>query len=317
MRHLRMVGLSLVAVFAIAAVTATSASALPEWGKCEAKAGGKYTNANCTTKGKGGSFEWKKGATLPDVHFNGANVGSGGVLGTRFRFCMDASEEHVIENSRTTPSGCTAKGGHIRGGPADSDPEWNEEFLVECEQENSSGKQSGQKSITNIQVRFEGCKLFGSLPCSNAAPGEILVQELKGTLGYINKGAKEVGVLLEPVKKHGVFASFNCSGITVVTVGVGNSKEGAFYTPESKGGYDGIVSPITPVNTMTSKFTQVYTINHETDENVPSKFEGKHISLLEDYSNPTSSPSQGTMWSPAGEEITNLNTAAEPGEIKA
>ena len=66
-------------------------------------------------------------------------------------------------------------------------------------------------------------------------------------------------------------------------VGVGNSKEGAFYEPENKGGYDGIISPITPVNTMTSEYTQVFTVNPEAAENIPNKFEGKHIELLEDY----------------------------------
>ena len=84
-----MVGLCLVAVFAIAAVTASSASALPEWGKCVAKAGGKYSDSNCTVKAKKGTgtFEWKKGATLTNVQFTGKNVGSGGVLTTKLRIC--------------------------------------------------------------------------------------------------------------------------------------------------------------------------------------------------------------------------------------
>jgi hypothetical protein len=49
-----MVGLSLVAVFAIAAIAASGASALPEWGKCTkiGAKGGKYTDSNCTTKAK-------------------------------------------------------------------------------------------------------------------------------------------------------------------------------------------------------------------------------------------------------------------------
>ncbi len=63
LKHLRMFGLCLAAVFAIAAVSASSAFAgEPEWGKCVAQAGGKYLDGNCQTKGKGGSFEWKKGS---------------------------------------------------------------------------------------------------------------------------------------------------------------------------------------------------------------------------------------------------------------
>ena len=88
MRHLKIIGLCVAAVFVIAAVTAGTASAKkPEWGKCVAQAGGKYLDGNCQTKGKGGSFEWKKGSTLPNVPFTGENVGSGGVLSTTLEFC--------------------------------------------------------------------------------------------------------------------------------------------------------------------------------------------------------------------------------------
>ena len=88
MRHLRIIGLCLAAVFAIAAVTASTASAKkPEWGKCVAQAGGKYLDGNCQTKGKGGSFEWKKGSTLPNVPFTGHSEGSGGVLYTGLNTC--------------------------------------------------------------------------------------------------------------------------------------------------------------------------------------------------------------------------------------
>jgi len=62
MKRMRIVGLCLVAAFALSAIGAGSASALPEIGKCVAKAGGKYTNANCTTAGKG-SFEFVKTIT--------------------------------------------------------------------------------------------------------------------------------------------------------------------------------------------------------------------------------------------------------------
>jgi hypothetical protein len=53
MRHVRMLGLCLVAVFAMAAVATTSASAL-EWGQCYhfGPIGGKYTDSNCTKKAK-------------------------------------------------------------------------------------------------------------------------------------------------------------------------------------------------------------------------------------------------------------------------
>ncbi len=309
-----MVGLCLVAVFAIAAVTASSASALPEWGKCEAKAGGKYSDANCTVKAKKGSgtFEWKKGSEVGKVQFAGGNVGSGGVLTTYLRFCLDESEK-VLENSRVTRANCAAKGGtqHFEPGDPEAEP-----IFVECTSETNNGQSDGSKSLKNVKVKFKGCALFGAFPCSNTeVAGEIQVNELKGSLGYINKAAKEVGVLLEPVSKHGAFAHFTCSGLADTTVGVGNSKEGTYYLPEGKGGYDGVISPITPVNTMTHSFTQVYTINPETAENIPNKFDGKHLDLLEDFQVPPSNPAHGSMWSPAGEEITNVNYLCKHHEV--
>ena len=308
MRHVRMLGLCLVAVFAVAALAATSAMALPEWGKCEAKAGGKYSDSNCTVKAaKGtGSFEWKKGKELKPVKFEGANVGSGGVLRSNFLHCTGGT----YDAQRVSRAKCAEGGGVV---------EWAGEVSVECESEHNTGEAAGANEVRNVQVTFRGCKALGFAPCSNTPnEGEIQVNPLKGKLGYISKPAKEVGVLLEPGTKHGEFAKFSCLGIISTVVGVGNTKEGAYYLPEKTGGYDGIISPITPVNTMTSKYTQVYALNPTTYENIPSKFEGKHIELLEDYIYGQEEPERNTnMWSPAGEEITNVNTPAEEGEIKA
>ncbi len=302
-----MVGLCLVAVFAIAAVTATSASAkTPEWGKCVAKAGGKYLDGACQTKGKGGSFEWEKGSKLPNVPFTGHNVGSGGILQTQLEGCNAGTYAGKRVNRKT----CLENGGTLLEGESS--------LNVECEAETSAGEAEGKNKIANVAVTFNGCKLLGIVVCnsSGAAAGEIKVNPLKGELGYINKAAKEVGVRLTPVKKKGAFAEFDCPGFKDhIVVGVGNSKEGAFYLPENKGGNDAIISPITPVNAMTGEYTQVYTVNAKT-ENQPTHFEGKPISLLEDYIE-TFSKETSTMWSSAGEEITNVNIPSEEGEIKA
>jgi hypothetical protein len=331
MRHLRMVGLALVAVFAMAAVAATSASALPEWGECVAKAGGKFTDSNCTKKAtltNPGSFEWKKGTELKPRHFHGENVGSGGVLISKFRACFKEEGKGQLAG-RVTRAKCK----EIKG----EEVHFEEPILVECEHEENTGEALGAKSIANVFVKFTGCKVFGSTPCSNGpGVGEITVNPLKGELGYINKLEKKVGVLLTPVTAKGEFAKFNCAGQLETVVGVGNKTEGAEYvkgtkypsgcsgacpgaTPEEEthGGYDGIISPVTPVNTMTSTLTQVYTVNPVTVANIPSHFEGKHIELLEDYLYNPSEPAVTEMWSRAGEEITNTNTTAEPGEIKA
>ncbi len=310
MRHLRMVGLCLVAVFAIAAVTATSASALPEWGKCEAKAGGKYSDGNCTAKAKkgGGTFEWTKGTSLAPVPFTGHSIGGGGLLKANIRYCEYGEKKH-----RLTRAKCAAEGG--------TEPEPTDEIpAVECEAENSSGVAEGKNKIGNVHVAFTGCVYLGFAPCSSAgaSEGEVKTEPLKGFLGYINKSKKEVGVVLEPAKKHGLFASFTCGGAASIVVGVGNSKDGAWYEPESKGGYDQVISPITPVNTMTSEYTQVYTTAEEAPfGNVPHQLEKKHISALESYPVALINPANEFDWAAASEEITNVNVPTEAGEIKA
>ncbi len=312
MRHVRMLGLCLVAICALAAYAVSSASALPEWGKCEAKAKGKYANSNCTTKAKKGSgaFEWTKGKKLPNDHFTGSNPvgGSGGVLYSRWVECDEGTNEKRLESRKK----CEEGGGKVVS---------SIEAYIECESEQNIGETHSTKEVINVRVAFKGCKALGTIPCSNTATeGEIAVNPLKGELGYINKAEHKVGVLLTPQKAKGDFAEFNCEGLGIsLVVGVGNKKEGAWYSPESHGGYDGIISPITPVNQMGTETEQVYTVTSPEDpENIPSKFEGKHIDVLESFGYNNEDPeSASLMWGPAGEEITNVNTAAEEREIKA
>jgi hypothetical protein len=319
MRHLRMVGLCLVAVFAIAAVAATSASALPEFGQCyvQAKHEGKYANAGCTVKAKKvsekftGEFEWRKATEVEPAKRKFSGTGGAGVLATELKTCENTEKQHF---SRRTP-GCP-EGFH----------EVTEEAVgkvlkVECTSETNHGEEKGTKEVANVSVTFKGCTIFGSVPCSNSAqPEEIKVNLLKGKLGFINKNVKprEVGILLQPIVKNGPFTSFTCGegGQLTTVVGVGNEQEGAWYKPEKTGGYDGIISPMTPVNTMTNEFQQVYTFNEKL-ENIPSHFEGQHIYLLEDYLYKTEFPSESSKWSPAGEAVTNTSIPVETAEIKA
>ncbi len=306
MRHVRMLGLCLIAVCAVVAVAATAASALPEWGQCYAKEGGKYANSNCTVKAKkgAGTFEWRKGTEVSaeQKKFNGS--GGLGILTGEYKIC----EPEALRQPK-----CNHEGEELIY--------FGQKLGVECESEVNSGEASGSKDVANISVVFKGCKLLGSVPCSNTeTEGEIHTNTLKGQLGYINKSVKDVGVLLEPTKKHARFAQFTCFGGGIITaVGQGNAKEGAAYSPEKNGGYDGIISPITPVNEMSTEFTQVYTIN-ENLENVPSHFEGKHIELLESFLAAANTEEKtSSKWSKAGETITNVNkqSSGEPVEIKA
>jgi hypothetical protein len=336
-RHVRMLGLCLVAVLAFGAYAVSSASAgSPEWGKCVAKAGGKYTNSNCTTKGKGGSFEWLKASQVAkereakgksaNVPFSGGSVESTPLLTTDTRQCS----EGLYKERRVTRQKC------IEGGGREYPPEGGgTQIGVECESETNTGEAVGKDGLADVKATFKGCVLFGYAPCHSAGAeeGEIETNVLKGSLGYINKSAKEVGVLLEPAKKKGAFAEFTCIGVFKIVVGAGNSKEGTAYTSsncfpkcqnatpaeEKHGGYDGITSPITPVNTMTSTYEQVFKVDKATDENIPGKLEGKHIDDLESYlENIEEGEKEASLaWNRSGEELTNVNTSEEAGEIKA
>lgn len=291
-------GIALASAFAIAAIAAASASAAsPEWGQCYEKAGGKYTNSNCTTKGKGGNWEWRKGTAVVNKGFT-AEAGTG-ILTSTFIICEP--------NAKRTPGSCASKGEEeTKFGP----------ITVECKAEHGHGVASGKDGVESVSVKFTGCVALGSIPCSNTpTEGEIETNTLKGTLGYISASKKEVGVDLTPAAKHGEFAKFACAiGLTTV-VGVGNSKEGTAYAG-SKGGGDGIISPITPIDQMTNEFTQVYTINAE-EENIPNKFEGKSLQVLEAYLYNSDEPQLSSKWSKSGETITNVNHPEEEVEIKA
>ena len=196
-------------------------------------------------------------------------------------------------------------------------------------------------------MRFAGCTSFGEPATTPGLPaGEIQTAPFKGRLGYINKATHAVGVLLQPATAGGPFAEFEVfEGQKVDHVGAGSAAEGAFYE-EASGtptGNDGVISPITPINQMTHTFTQNYRtetiapyepvscpISHTCphgDENfaeepakdilnIPSHFEGGPVEALENYL-ANSEPGNGTgSWSPAGQEITNVNTVEGEAEIK-
>jgi hypothetical protein len=168
-----------------------------------------------------------------------------------------------------------------------------------------------------VLVKFKGCAFFGFIPCSNTATEEeIDVNVLNGKLGYINKATKEVGVDLNPAKKKALFAQFTCGSIATTEVGAAPNKKNELAYYPGKGGGDGIISPITPINQMTPTYTQEFTVN-ESFENIPSKFEGKPLQLLEALTYNPGESEYRSAWSRAGEAVTNVNTLPEEGEIKA
>ena len=308
MRHVRMLGVCLVAVCGIAALVSASASAkLPEWGKCvktpvevkgKVKAKGKYADANCTEK-TGGEYEFLKGTEgLPG--------------GTEFTNIL-TSEKATLETSFGISVNCTGQ--------------------------TARGYLSGTKEVSNVVVTFTGCEAsLGNFKCENTfkeeegeeynfkyIKGEIRTFGLKGKLVYISGAGTPspvVGLQLEPEQKNGWFAFFGCGPggahpLPAIKSVVGRKPQGA-------NGGDKVVSPITPINTMGTETTQKYEIkkNPETGENErgvqePSEINGKPAHLetqLFFEGEPGTSE-----WGKAAQEetaVTRLNSGEEL-EIKA
>lgn len=222
MRRIKIVGLCLVAVFAMGAVLAGTASAAnPEYGRC-IKEGVKklnnYDSAKClklasedtgteAEKLKKGSFVWHPG-TPPKPGFTA--VLKSGTIAT-------------LANKSGTK--------------------------VTCEAMTSKGKYTGIKTQVVESTIFKECS-SSAAPCSSAGAnsGEIVVKELEGELGVISKGSPstkdKIGNLLWPVggtaTSKSQFVFFTCVG--VLTADVHNS----------------LISPVTAnamKKTATVKFT--------------------------------------------------------------
>jgi len=305
-RHVRMLGLCLVAVFAVIAVMSSSASALPEFGQCYKKgAGSKYTEASCvkkaTTKSPG-EYEWRKATEIEAAKRKLEGTGGTVTLTGLYRVCepsfgVRAPKCHEGEEEVTIP------------GP------------VVCTSEENRGEISSANGVKNVTVTFQGCRFEGAggPTCqSTATAGEIKLGTLKGKLGFINKAAtpREVGLLLEPAKAKAKFITYKCNANELsFTIGMGNEKEGCVY-PLTKCGGDGIISAVTPVNTMTSALTQTFTASEGTAENIPSKFEGTQpLKALEGYL--FNAEGATSMWSKVSVSLTNSANTLEPVEIKA
>ena len=193
MKRTRIMGLALVAVFALSAFAAASAFAKPEIIRCYAKTGGKYTESNCKTKGTSkspGSYEISK---VP-VKKGFTSAGGEGTLETANGTKVVCKTQSATGEYKSTTS---------------------------------------TKEVTNVIAKFYNCAIPAlGITCNTAgaAAGEIVTNKLGGKLGYISgKGTKtpSVGQELHPLVKKGAFTTFECGGGAVkVVVGEGAGKGG-------------------------------------------------------------------------------------------
>jgi hypothetical protein len=231
MRRIRIVGLCLVAVFTIGAVSATGASAFgepPEVGRCIKKVGGDWKTAGCSTPAIAGEekYEWYPGFK--------ANKHGEINLAKNLKFTSTAKEEALIqlETTKEERIKCTGTNGKGKEG------------------QTSEGEVTGPKTNIATKIIFRGCEFIEVGVCSNTGtPGEIKVNDLDGTLGFQTETGEQkkwkVANLFKP-KTGEIFTEFTCAGVPVVVKS---------HSPT----LGGVMNPIT-ANAMklsaTVKFTQ-------------------------------------------------------------
>lgn len=175
MRRIRVVGLCVLAVFAVGAIATSAASAEPpEFGRCLKKAkaeGAGYSDSKCN-KGvsEGAQYEWS--TVIPKPKFTSA-IKSGTTL--------------TLETVSKT--------------------KWT------CKGETASGEVAGPKGIAGLVATLTGCESAGLKCQSDGIVGEIVTHSLSGTIGYeTESGERPTWQIAESWQAAGggEFATFSC-----------------------------------------------------------------------------------------------------------
>jgi hypothetical protein len=182
MKRIKIMGLCLVAVFALSAMTAAGAGAAPAYFACVKTTGGKFSEKKCATPGSG------KTAKYELVQGNGkGKVFKGKSLKGHTAILTTPKLSSVVQ--------CTS---------------FTDEGSIEA-----SGL--GQDKLLSV---FKKCT-SAKKNCTSGAPaktGEIHTFALKGSLGVIKASPLSVGVKLS-AESGGLLAEFNCEGLKVKTEG--------------------------------------------------------------------------------------------------
>lgn len=304
MRHIRMLGLCVIALLGLAVVAAagTASAAEPEWGVCVEQKKGHYADSSCTTekfkenkKGEkkySGKYEWKGGAAPAECIAKKHGNYLTSACDTE-KEKKGVPEEHKGKYEKLGPkftgeggAGILTAAGYDCKTPTEKNVQKPREdctgatgnkgyslaaaeIKVECASEHASGEATGTDEIANVSVRFVGCQTNGAPDTGPGLPaGEIQVNPLKGHLGYINKANHEVGVLLEPVASEGLFAEFEAlGGVAMERVGAGSATTGSFYEEDSAfpGEPNGRDGVISPI-TPVNQMTRTFTQNYRVED---------------------------------------------------
>jgi hypothetical protein len=179
---MKIVGLCALAVFAVMGIAASSAfAAAPEFGRCVAKTGGKFSDAGCVKPvGTGGKFEWTPGPGAKN----------------KFHSVIKSGTTATLETVGKTKITCTAE-------------ESPGEFKNEKEVGGVVAKFNGCKTSGLA------CTTTGDVA------EEITTHSLGGTLGVEKLGATHAAdkLALELHSESGNVAEFSCAGLPVVVKG--------------------------------------------------------------------------------------------------
>ncbi len=208
MSNLKALGLAFAAMLVIAGLTAVSASAsdpaLYECAKApkiEKKFSGHYSNKKCTPE----SF-----------------VAAGG-------------QKYEFQEWKKEPAKIKA----FKGKGAGANLEIQGAGGITCKKSSDTGKFTGPKTASDINVTFTGCEFLG-FQCASAGAkaGEVKTNPLKAEIGYVNKAKHEVGVDLSAEK--GLYeAELTCSTIHLRVSGA-------------------VIGTATPVNTFSKTATLTF-----------------------------------------------------------
>jgi len=184
MKRMRILGLALVAVFALAAMTAAGASASkPVWKVCakSAKNAGEFSDKNCSVSA-GGKGKY--------------NLVAGIGKGKSFK---GKGAEAILHN--------------VVPGKGD--------IQVKCASFKDEGTPVAPSGVVKVKSTFSKCKSLGS-PCKTEGGKKetITTNSLAGSLGYLDKAHTSAGESLtnEAAPGSGFLATFECEGLAKVRV---------------------------------------------------------------------------------------------------
>lgn len=233
------------------AVVASASAALPEWGKCEATTRGKYSDAACTVKaeGKTGGYEW---------HRAKENV-SGGPLSDGGTFVFETAAGKKIECT----GGMSRKSRVVLLGSGASTPSWK---INGCESEGEVCETPFAPVEGQINNNYE----YGETAEEEGAPNPGWTAKL-GFVEGAGGPSPVVGMSYKPKNKERLLVPIVCRA-EVGTIWIGGNKKGG----------NAFISEISPVDEMTSTFTETLSESAPGYQS-PTNFEGHNSEMLQAF----------------------------------